>query len=267
MENIRVGVCGAAGRMGKEVVKTVLQEDGMTLVAAVDVNNTGEDAAMISGLQEPCGVNIENDLARALSQHQPQVVVDFTSPGVVFGNAMTVLQHGARSIIGTTGLTADALEQLQATVKQQQTAALIAPNFAIGAVLLMKFAQEASRYFDHAEIIELHHNQKLDAPSGTALRTAQLMQEARNRFGVTNVQDKELLTGSRGGQTDGNIHIHSVRLPGLVAHQEVIFGALGQTLTLRHDSLDRASFMPGVALAIRKLVTHQGFVFGLENLL
>ncbi len=267
---VRVGVCGASGRMGKEVVKTILAEDGLELVMAVDTHNAGMDAALNAGLAEPCQVSVEADLQTALQNKRPDVVVDFTAPSAVLGNALAVIRSGARSVIGTTGLSAEGMSQLEQAVAQHKTAALIAPNFAIGAVLLMRFAQEASRYFDHAEIIELHHNQKLDAPSGTALRTAELMAEAQPKFGKTNVasdKEKEILAGSRGGTTESNLHIHSVRLPGLVAHQEVIFGGLGQTLTIRHDSLDRTSFMPGVALAVRNIIHAQGLIYGLENLM
>lgn len=269
-EIIRVGVCGAAGRMGKEVVKAVLAENDLKLVMAVDTQNVCYDAALVAGSTEPSGVLIEKDLPKALNEKQPQVVVDFTAPDVVFDNAIAVVQAGCRCVIGTTGLSPQNVGRIETEVLNHKTAALIAPNFAIGAVLLMKFAQEASKYFDHAEIIELHHNQKVDAPSGTALRTADLMRQAQPRFGRTNVdesQEKEVLLGSRGGKAEGNIHIHSVRLPGMVAHQEVIFGGIGQTLTLRHDSLDRTSFMPGVILAIRKIIGTQGLIYGLENLL
>lgn len=269
-EPITVGVCGAAGRMGKEVVKAVLAQPDLNLVMAVDTQHAGEDAAQCAGLPEPCGVPLEADLPEALAAKNPQVVVDFTAPSVVFDNALKVLQHGSYCVIGTTGLSPQNIGQIENTALQHEVAALVAPNFAIGAVLLMKFAQEASRYFDHAEIIELHHNQKVDAPSGTALRTADLMHEARAQFGTSNIapgQEKEILLGSRGGKSEGGIHIHSVRLPGLVAHQEVIFGGVGQTLTIRHDSLDRTSFMPGVVLAVRNIRGRKGVIFGLENLL
>lgn len=269
-EVIRVGVCGAAGRMGKEVVKAVMAESDMQLVMAVDIGRTGEDAAAVAGSSIPSGgVLVETDLEVAIQSKKPDVVVDFTSPDAILENVLTVLQGGGRSVIGTTGLSPEGVVRIEKEVAERNLAALIAPNFAIGAVLLMKFAQEASRYFDHAEIIELHHNQKLDAPSGTALRTASLMSKVQPRFGRTNrdESEKETLAGARGGRTEANIRIHSVRLPGLVAHQEVIFGAAGQTLTIRHDSLDRISFMPGVILAIRKITSVRGVVYGLENLM
>ncbi len=269
-DKIRVGVCGGAGKMGKEVVKTVLAQPDMTLVTVVDPGRAGEDAALVAGVAEPCGVLLESDLSEAMAKYQPQVVVDFTAPAFVLNNSLEILRHGGRCVIGTTGLSDEGMAQIRAMVEDKKTSAIVVPNFAIGAVLLMKFAQQASQYFDHAEIIEFHHNQKVDAPSGTALKTALLMEEAQSRFASTNIpeaQEKEILAGSRGGKTDAGIRIHSVRLPGLVAHQEVIFGGVGQTLTLRHDSLDRTSFMPGVALAVRKMVTLQGFYYGLETIL
>jgi len=270
MEKVRVGICGASGRMGKEVVRAILEQPDLALVMAVDTNNVGTDVALNAERLEPCGTLIESDLEAAITRTRPQVIVDFTNPNAVFDNVMLCIQHNIYCVVGTTGLTPFQLGKIESALKQSKAATLIAPNFAIGAVLLMKFAQEASQYFEHAEIIELHHNQKMDSPSGTAFRTAELMKQTRSRFGTTNLDpasEKEILPGTRGGTTEANIHIHSVRLPGLVAHEEVIFGGVGQTLTLRHDSLDRTSFMPGVVLAVRKIRYRQGLVYGLENLL
>jgi 4-hydroxy-tetrahydrodipicolinate reductase len=270
MDTIRVGVCGAAGRMGQTVVNMILEEKDLTLAMAVDTKAIGEDAALVAERTNPCGVQIEADLNLALQSQKVHVMVDFTEPNSVFNNIMTAISHHCACVVGTTGLSAQQIAKIEKAVSEQKGAVVIAPNFALGAVLLMKFAQEAARYFDHAEIIEMHHNQKVDAPSGTAFRTADLMKQSRARFGTTNIaadKEQEILLGCRGGETDSGIHIHSVRLPGLVAHQEVIFGGVGQTLTLRHDSLDRTSFMPGVALAIRKTRYMHGLVYGWENLL
>ncbi len=265
---IRVGVCGAAGKMGRAVVKAVLGAPDLELVMALDVSQAGQDAALMAGEARPCGVQLEFNLTQAMQSKKPHVVVDFTNPLAVLDNAITVMQQGGHSVIGTTGLSSDALKKLEATAVENRTSALVAPNFALGGVLMMKFAQEASKYFSHAEIIEYHHNQKHDAPSGTAMRTAQLMEAVQPEFAKTNTQqEKELLTGARGAATAGKIQIHSVRLPGLVAHQEVIFGDQGQTLTIRHDSLDRTSFMPGVLLAVRKVMSLHGLVVGLENVM
>lgn len=262
---IKVAVAGAAGKMGLEVIRTLALQDDMDFVGAVDPNHEGEDiGTLVSGapLRVPCVARIE-DLTGDM---RPDVLVDFTTPAVVKGNTLTALELGIRPVVGTTGMTTNDLQELDDRARAQGLGLLVAPNFAIGAILLMKFAAQASRYFPNAEIIELHHNQKADAPSGTALKTAELMLAERDRFGAGNAPETEKLPGARGADLEG-IRLHSVRLPGLVAHQEVLFGGLGQTLTLRHDSLSRESFMPGVMLAIRKVCEFQGLVYGLEHVL
>ncbi len=262
---IRVAVAGAAGKMGLEVIRTLALQDDMDFVGAVDPNREGEDiGTLVSGapLHVPCVASI-CDLQGDM---RPDVLVDFTTPAVVKANTRTALEMGIRPVVGTTGMTTNDLQELDDLARSKGLGVLVAPNFAIGAILLMKFAREASKHFAHAEILELHHNQKADAPSGTALKTAELMLAERDRFGVGNAPETEKLEGARGADLDG-IRIHSVRLPGLVAHQEVIFGGLGQTLTLRHDSLSRESFMPGVMLAVRKVCELDGLVYGLEHLL
>jgi len=263
---IKVAVSGACGKMGQSVIKAVTAESDMQLVAAVDIVNTGKDIGEIAQNQA-CGVLIENSLEEAIKSKQVDVVVDFTNPDMVFENSKKILELGARPVIGTTGLSESQLENIKSLSKEKNLGALIAPNFAIGAVLMMIFSQKASQYFSNAEIIELHHNKKKDAPSGTAIKTALLMQQERKEFGADNCEEIELIKGSRGGVTEANIHVHSVRLPGFVAHQEVIFGANGQALTIRHDSFDRISFMPGVILSIRQVMKNNEFVYGLENIL
>ncbi|MFH0702251.1 MAG: 4-hydroxy-tetrahydrodipicolinate reductase [bacterium] len=265
-KNIKVAVCGACGRMGQEVIKAVNNEDDLKLVSAIDINNTGKDIGEIIQ-NKPIGVKIVGSLKEALQDGNVDVLVDFTSPESVFENAKTALEYNVRPVIGTTGLTEEQLKEIEKLSVEKKLGTLIAPNFAIGAVLMMMFAMNASKYFDHAEIIELHHNKKKDAPSGTAIKTAQMMSQYQAKFGADNVPEIETLKGSRGGITESDIHIHSVRLPGFVAHQEVIFGASGQALTIRHDSFDRTSFMPGVILAVRKVMSHAGFIYGLENIL
>jgi 4-hydroxy-tetrahydrodipicolinate reductase len=269
---IRVTVCGAMGKMGQEVVKAVLADNALQLVGAVDRNCVGQDAATQVGLASPCGVLVTEDLAATLAQTASDVCVDFTHPDAILQNALTIIGAGCRPVIGTTGLSEAGTEQIRQGLQQKNIGGLIVPNFAIGAVLLMKFAKEASQYFEHAEIIELHHNRKADAPSGTSLKTAALMLEGlqaggRTQFVGSEVPEQETVAGARGAAADGNIHIHSVRLPGLIAHQEVIFGGPGQLLTLRHDSMDRQSFMPGVVLAAKRVMNIQGLVYGLEHLL
>lgn len=263
---IKVAVSGACGKMGQAVIKAVNAEADLELVSAVDITNTGKDIGEIVE-NKPCGVLIETSLENALNTKDIDVVVDFTNPDLVFSNTKLILENNARPIIGTTGLTVNQLEELKKLSEQKGLGALVAPNFAVGAVLMMMFSQKAAKYFSNAEIIELHHNNKKDAPSGTAIKTAQLMTQERAEFGKDNCPEVETYVGSRGGVTESNIHIHSVRLPGFIAHQEVIFGAAGQALTIRHDSFDRLSFMPGVILSIRQVMNHNDFVYGLENIL
>jgi len=259
MARIRVAVVGAAGRMGREVVRAVCAQQHMTLATAVDLEHPGEDVGPLAGLPET-GVTIEQDLRQALSRTRPQVMVDFTRPDVVLSNIECALDCGVRPVVGTTGLKAEEIERLAALCEERELGCVIAPNFAVGAVLLMKMSQMAASVLPAVEIIELHHEGKLDSPSGTALKTAEMIAAARGEA------PQEPGPPERGTVSHG-VRIHSVRLPGLVAHQEVIFGGLGQTLTLRHDSVSRESFMPGVLLAIEKVISLRKLVYGLEHLL
>jgi 4-hydroxy-tetrahydrodipicolinate reductase len=263
MTQLRVLVVGASGRMGSEVVRAVTKADGLALVGAVDRQRVGEDAGAVAGTL-PAGVVITDSLADAIAQSSPDVLVDFTIPDAVMGNVRTALRAGVACVVGATGLTERNLSEIATLCDERKTPAFVAPNFAIGAVLMMQFSAQAARHFSSAEIIELHHAGKLDAPSGTALRTAQLMASVPgSQFAGGQSADGRAARG----QAEGRIHIHSVRLPGLVAHQEVIFGGLGEILTIRHDSTSRESFMPGVLLAIRKVRGMKGLVVGLEKLL
>ena len=195
------------------------------------------------------------------------VLIDFTQPASIFENALYCLNNGIKIVIGTTGLSDSQISELKKLSEEKSVACLIAPNFSTGAVLLMKFAQMASKYFDNAEIIELHHNQKKDAPSGTAVKTAMMMSESNDNFTTGNCPDKETIEGARGGVAYNNIHIHSVRMPGFIASQEVLFGANGQILTIRHDSMNRECYMQGVLLATRYVAENTNFIYGLENIL
>ena len=242
---INVAVLGAKGRMGAEVVRAVEAAPGMSLIAALDLGDSLEQ----------------------LVGSGTHVVVDFTTPDAVMANLDFLINKGINVVVGTTGFDAIKLTTVERLLSQNPTVGvLIAPNFAIGAVLMMEFAAKAARYFESAEIIELHHPDKVDAPSGTATRTAQLMSDARKVAGLAPMPDATTTApnGARGSKV-GDIPVHSVRARGLVAHQEVILGGLGETLTIRHDSLDRAGFMPGVLIGIRNVVSHPGLTHGLDK--
>lgn len=244
---INVAVLGAKGRMGTEVVKAVESELGMSLIAALDLGDSIEQ----------------------LIGSGTHVVVDFTTPDSVMNNLDFLINNGFNVVVGTTGFDAMKLTAVEGLLNQNPSVGvLIAPNFAIGAVLMMEFATKAARYFESAEIIELHHPDKVDAPSGTATRTANLMSQARSDAGLSAMPDAThaALDGARGSKV-GDIPVHSVRARGLVAHQEVILGGLGETLTIRHDSIDRAGFMPGVLLGIRSVITRPGLTHGLDKLM
>ncbi|MBO8125913.1 MAG: 4-hydroxy-tetrahydrodipicolinate reductase [Firmicutes bacterium] len=265
MENrIKVLVIGALGKMGSEVVRTIARQPDMQLVGAVGRSHHGEDVGKLV-LGEENGIEIDTDLERAIAQSEPDVAVDFTRPEGLFARIQTLCQAGVSPVVGTTGLSQAEISDLKDLCQRLNIGALVAPNFAIGALLMMRFAKEAARFFPAVEIIELHHPNKVDAPSGTAIKTAEMIVNTKRRED-TFPSSHESVQGVRGGEL-GGIRIHSVRLPGLVAHQEVIFGGSGQVLTIRHDSMNRESFMPGVMLAIRKIRGIKGLVYGLEPLL
>jgi 4-hydroxy-tetrahydrodipicolinate reductase len=263
---LKIAVAGAAGRMGRNVVKAVHEDPDTDLVAAVDVACLGEDAGTLAGIGA-LGLPVRGDLGSALGDTGAQVMVDFTLADSAHRNALTALAAGVSPVIGTTGMSAAQLAEIDAAACRAGIGAVLAPNFAIGAVLMMLFAKQAAKYMPDVEVIELHHEKKIDAPSGTAMRTLELILEGRGE-GLAKRPDREefKVEGARGGNVDG-VRVHSVRLPGYVAHQECIFGGLGQTLTIRHDSIDRVGFMPGVLLACKKARAQKGLVVGLEHLL
>ncbi len=265
METIGVLVCGACGQMGLEVVRAVTRAEGMEICAAVDLARVGEDIGLLAGI-DASGILVQDSLEEAIREKKPAVMVDFTNPKSVFANAQTAISWGVCPVIGATGLTDEQRGELSQKLSAVKLGGLVAPNFAIGAILMMEFANKAAAYLPDVEIIEHHHDRKLDAPSGTALKTAEGIARVRQSHAQGHPEEKELLDGARGAEYDG-IRIHSVRLPGRVAHQEVIFGGLGQILTIRHDSINRESFMPGVVLAIREIVNRDGLVFGLDGLM
>jgi len=264
---IKIVVNGAAGKMGREVVKAISNEKDMKLVGAVDMDQTGLDAGLGAGIGAT-NVPITKDLKGAIQEAKPDVVIDFTHPNVVMANVRTILDNKANAIVGTTGLSDDNLSEIKTLCEKNGVNCIVAPNFAIGAVLMMMFSRTAAKHLPNVEIIELHHDKKADAPSGTALKTAEMILQSDAAKGLVKGRDAEIekLAGARGGDM-GGIHIHSVRLPGFVASQEVIFGGLGQTLKIRHDSISRESFMPGVIMAVRKIKSLKGLVYGLENIL
>jgi len=242
---MRVGVLGAKGKVGATMVAAVVAADDLTFTTGVDAG----------------------DPLSLFSDSRTEVVIDFTHPDVVMDNLKFLIDNGIHAVVGTTGFTDERLDQVKSWLTARpDVAVLIAPNFAIGAVLSMHFAKQAARFFESAEVIELHHPQKADAPSGTAARTARLIAEARKGLAPNPDATSTGIEGARGADVDG-IPVHSVRLAGLVAHQEVLFGTQGETLTIRHDSLDRTSFVPGVLLAVRTVREHPGLTVGLEPLL
>ncbi|MBR0261394.1 MAG: 4-hydroxy-tetrahydrodipicolinate reductase [Selenomonadaceae bacterium] len=252
---IKVLVNGALGRMGRTVCGAVKADSELELVGAVDAFEGEID-----------GMKVETNLDAALKKFLPDVMVDFTRPDVVFQNVMIALENKVSPVVGTTGLSDDAKEKIRELAEKNQTPAFIAPNFALGAVLMMLTAQKIAKYMPDVEIIELHHDKKLDAPSGTAELTAKMISEVRPPHKQGHPDEEERLAHVRGADFDG-IRIHSIRLPGYVAHQEVIFGGLGQTLTIRHDSTGRDSFMPGVVLACKKVRNLRGLTVGLDKIL
>jgi 4-hydroxy-tetrahydrodipicolinate reductase len=271
---IRVGVIGACGRVGRLVCRGVVDDPGLALVAAIDRSKTGEMIGHHIGHPD-VNVPISDDLAM-LVQADVEVAVDFTHPEVVLDNVRWAISHAVDIVVGATGITEEGLAEIAGLLESGggESNVLVAPNFAMGAVLMQRFAEVAARVFPSVEIIELHHDGKVDAPSGTSLATARRIAAARSEQSGGDAEETggagptrtESLAGVRGGDAHG-IRLHSVRLPGLVAHQEVVFGSEGETLTIRHDSTDRSSFIPGVLLAVKRVSSLPGLTMGLEPLL
>jgi 4-hydroxy-tetrahydrodipicolinate reductase len=261
MNAVKIVVHGACGKVGKVLLETIRPDSGVQIVGAVDIKSGGAEISLPDGARIPFSTNLE----QIIKATQPAVMVDFSLAPATLPAARIAVQHKVHIVIGTTGLTAGNLAEIDSLAKANGVGAIVASNFALGAVLMMRFARLAAKYMDYAEIIELHHPAKLDAPSGTALNTARAMTEYRGRpFSATADSGKNL--PSRGENVSG-IPIHSVRLAGLMAHQEVILGGLGQTLTIRHDTINRECYVPGVLLAVSEVAKHQGLVQGLESLL
>ncbi len=265
VEKTRVLVTGAMGKMGLETMKAIANDNELQLVGAVDIRARGESISQLCSLDN-YNILVQNDLEKAIAELTPDIMVDFTNPQSVFNNIKTALKNDVRCIVGTTGLNEVELKQVEKMARERRLGVAIIPNFAIGAVLMMKFARDAAKYFPDVEIIELHHDQKMDAPSGTAIKTAEMISENRIKRPPRNIREYEKLAGARGGNIE-QIRIHSVRLPGFIAHQEVIFGGMGQSLKIRHDSFDRVGFMQGVIMVIKEMCSRNELVYGMENLI
>ena len=274
--SVPVVVAGALGRMGAEVIKAVIGSDDCNLVGAID-NTPGKEGADV-GLELGLGeleIAVTSDFEGclcAISQSVRDsdagaVLVDFTHPSVVYDHTRAAIAYGVHPVIGTTGLTPAQINDLRDFSEKASVGGAVIPNFSVGMVLLQQAAAAAARFYDHAELTELHHNRKADAPSGTCIKTAELMEELGKSFNPSEVEEHESLKGCRGGERDSGLRLHSVRLPGLVAHQEVMFGAPGESYTLRHDTIDRSAYMPGVLLTIRKVRSLSALVYGLERLI
>ena len=275
---IPVVVAGALGKMGAEVVRAVQGAPDCILVGAIDTTpgSEGKDVGLELGLGElevALTADFEGTLcqaSQAVRQSGPgggAVLVDFTHPSVVFEHTRGAIAYGVHPVIGTTGLSPDQLADLAAFAEKASMGGAVIPNFSVGMVLLQQAAAAAARFYDFCELTELHHNRKADAPSGTCLKTAELIEELGKTFNTPQVEEHETLEGCRGGQRESGLRLHSVRRPGLVAHQEVMVGATGETYTLRHDTIDRSAYMPGVLLTVRRVRALEGLVYGLERLL
>ncbi|UAC47057.1 4-hydroxy-tetrahydrodipicolinate reductase [Bacillus aquiflavi] len=265
MKNIKIIIAGPRGRMGREAVRLVERTDHFQLIAVLDYKNDGK---MLADLGDFPNVNVPiyTDIEQCFQENDADVLIDLTTPEVGMTHAETALRYGVRPVVGTTGFTKENLLKLEADCQEKKIGCIIAPNFAIGAVLMMRFSQMAAKFFNDVEIIKLHHDQKLDAPSGTAVKTAEMISAVKEEKQQGHPNEKETMKGARDANYDG-MHIHSVRLPGLIAHQQVMFGSNGQTLTIRHDSYNRESFMSGVKVAVETVMNIDTFIYGLENIL
>jgi 4-hydroxy-tetrahydrodipicolinate reductase len=261
---VKVAVVGAAGKMGRESIKAITRQNDMEVVAAIDHQCVDEPVKSLIGNEGP-DLSVRSKVGEALDETRPDVLLDFTHASCAPEHALSALKRKIAVVIGASGLSSADLQVVKESCVEHETACLLVPNFALGAVLMMRFAEIAAKWLPNAEVIELHHPAKADAPSGTALHTAKVIQTAR-ASAPREAHSIEKAEGARGAQVDG-VRIHSVRLPGLLAHQEVLFGGAGETLTIRHDSMDRTSFMDGVLLACREVRSLSGLVVGLDKVM
>ncbi|MEA2063119.1 MAG: 4-hydroxy-tetrahydrodipicolinate reductase [Gemmatimonadota bacterium] len=260
-ETIKVCVTGAAGRVGRAIIAGINDAPGTELVGAVDLCETGRDAGVVAGIGD-IGIAISGSLDEALAEGRPDVVVDFTLAGVVPGYIRAALSAGCHVVVGTTGLTAEDLDNIERETRSSGRNVIIAPNFSLGALLMIELSRLAARHFSTVEIIERHHDGKQDSPSGTALRTAAMLAET-----MTMKSGRERLDGDGRGHDVAGVKVHAVRLPGLCAHQEVVFGGAGETLTIRHDTIGRECYVSGVLLAVKKVASLPGLTVGMEKIL
>ncbi len=275
---VPVAVAGALGRMGAEVVKAVVASPDCELVAAIETNpgkegidvgtelGIGSQDIFITSDFEGCLCSVSQSV-RDEGQGNGAVLVDFTHPSVVYEHTRASIAYGVHPVIGTTGLSSDQLLELSEFAAKASIGSAVIPNFSVGMVLLQQAAAAAAVFYECAELTELHHNRKVDAPSGTCIKTAEIMEELNKQFNSSLIQEEETHSGCRGGLRPSGLRLHSIRLPGLVAHQEVMFGAPGETYTLRHDTIDRAAYMPGVLLTVKKVRQLETLVYGLERLI
>ena len=275
-KTIPVLVSGALGRMGSEVVNSVLNSSDCELVAAIDTNkkNNGENISQLLNLKQS-DVLVSNDLEGSLcsisqdyrNEKIKPVLVDFTHPDSVYENTRSAIAYGISPVVGTTGLTPSQINDLAIFAQKANIGCAIIPNFSVGMVLLQQAASVAAKFYDNIELIEMHHNQKADSPSGTCIKTAEMIEEYPKKYNQSLVKESESLKGVRGGVRDSGLNIHSIRLPGLLAHQVVIMGSPGETYTIKHDTIDRKAYMPGVLQAIRKIGKFDSLIYGLEKLI
>lgn len=263
---IKVAIAGARGRMGTAAVEAILKVENMEIVAVLDYKYEGQFLHGNQVNNDHSGIPIYTSFERLAKYAKPDVLLDLTKPDVVYENMYSAITHGIRPVVGTSGLSFESIEKLKRYAKDREVGGMIAPNFSIGAVLMMKFSAMAARYLGDIEIIESHHDQKVDAPSGTAMKTVEMIKEVREPHRQGHADEVENIAGARGATIDG-MKIHSIRLPGLLAHQEVLLGSEGELLTIRHDSFDRSCFMPGIIMAINNVMESRDLVYGLENIL
>ncbi len=263
---LKVAIAGVRGRMGSAALQAITAAPDMEVVAALDYKFEGLYLHNSMITEEPVGVRFYTSLADLAADTQPDVLLDVTDPDAVFINVKEAIELGIRPVVGTSGLTKEQILILTELSASAQIGGIIAPNFSIGAVLMMKFSVMAARYLGDVEILEMHHDRKLDAPSGTAVKTAEMITAVREPHLQGHPEEQEHQAGARGADVEG-MKIHSIRLPGLLAHQQVLLGGEGELLTIRHDSFDRNSFMPGILMAVRDVMTRKDLVYGLENII